>query len=300
MAKLTAMAVRTLNPRSALTLFLSHIRYTQSRLQAHALAAPHAVEFKALRDQWATVHAEELAILEETSDAQARVDSADDALNAFASRFSKAVLIITNDDRKSPLYVHFFGKLSLSEFNRPTLGNQLSAMKKWVPSLQTSNQPTLKVMLPELEALVSQADAAVAARASAQQKRRQFRDLGGRRVIVDALNAKRKVVHGALAALVFNDPALPSDFADRFFLTEGAEGEVEALTVASQQARITELEQQLQAEKQVLAALVAEQEAEAQAALQKQADEAALAALEKQMSDLAKQAADLQAKLAGK
>ncbi|MFT3767436.1 MAG: hypothetical protein QM820_18440 [Minicystis sp.] len=292
------MSSRTLNPKSALPYFLSHVLYTSSRLKANPLTAGYAPPFQALRDEWKVIQTQDVDIIEALAIAQALVDEADDGLDDFASRLSKAVLVITKDDKQSPLYLHFFGKKTLSELCRPTLAGQLDTMRGWIPSLQKSPYPSLQALAPELEQLVVAADAADAARDGARQRNREFRDVGARRQFVDKLNAARKQLFGELAKLPFTNPALPSDFAERFFRSEAGYEEPEAPTVASVTSRIAEMEKALQAEKDLLAQLQGEAAAVEQAAAQQKADEAALAAVQKQMADLAKQAAELSQKLA--
>lgn len=137
------MAARTLYPRSSLINLLGEIRYTLSRLQVSPAALAHVPAFQALRDQWTGVQAQEITIQESLSDAKAQIDAADDALDDFADRLSKAVLTITKDDRTHALYVHFFGKKTLNEFKRPVLRGQLEAMRAWVKSLKESPHASL-------------------------------------------------------------------------------------------------------------------------------------------------------------
>jgi hypothetical protein len=290
------MAARLIKPRTALSTVLVDIRYTLSRTQADPRTGAFVAEFQARRDEWTAIHQEELSYLEAASDAQARVDAADEGLDAFASKLSKAVLTITGDDRGHPLYLHFFGDKPLSSFTRPVLGGQLDAMKKWPTSLAQSPFPALVALGPELSGLLADADAALAARDDAQQKNKLFREIGARRLFVDRVNATRKTTHAALLKLAIEAPGMPADFADRFFRKTGGDEEEEA-TIASVTTAIAALEDQLAQQKALLASLQADEEADAQAAAQHAADEAALLALEEQEAEIAKKKAEIAKKL---
>jgi hypothetical protein len=294
------MSARLIKPRTALATILVEVRYTLSRLQADPRAAAFVADFQARRDAWTAIHQEELGYLEAASDAQARVDADDDALDAFASKVSKAVLTITGDDRSHTLYLHFFGGKPLSLFTRPVLGGQLGTMKKWHESLSQSAYPVLVGLAPELLGLLGDADAALAARAEAQQKAKLFREIGARRLFVDRLNGDRKTTHAALTKLAIETPELPRDFADRFFRTDEGRDEEEAPTIASVTAGIAALEGQLAEQKALLTELQQEAEAAAKAHEEQEAIAAELLALTEQAAEIAKKKAEIEKKLGNK
>lgn len=295
------MAVSSVNVRSSIFALFPHPMYSASRLRAHPLGAPHAPRFEALCAEGREVLVEEISHLEALSDAQARVGAADDALNEFAGRVSKEALIITRDDRSNALYTHLFGQKNLGEFRKPVLSGQLEAMKPWVEALQQSPHPTLSALAPEAEALVNAGVAATEARRLAKQHNRYFRDVGNRRQWVDRLNAARKEIHGMLAKLPHEQPGLPSDFADHFFLSasprdEETESEVPE-TPEAIRAEIEGIQQALAAAQVRLAqAEAAELEAE-QAAAERAADAAALAELDRAAQELERQREALRARL---
>jgi hypothetical protein len=294
------MAVRTLASRTSLGAILPEITYTRSRLKAHPLGAPHVAAFDALRAEWTQVHAKELTLREGIVDAQALVDHVDDLLDVFVRKAVKVILSAAGDDRSHPLYKHFLGNKTPSDFVRPVLGGQLEAMRGWVISFQNSDDPSLQALAPELASLVEKADMAAKARALAEQERDQFRDLGERQKFMDKLNAERKAAHGGLSKLPHEKAGLPNNFADRFFRREARPepGEEEAPTIASVKASIAAMEAQLGEQKALLGELEAEQAKANEAEVA--ADQAALAALEKQMAEQAAQAAALRAKIEGK
>ncbi|MCC6554184.1 MAG: hypothetical protein IT372_14355 [Polyangiaceae bacterium] len=241
------MAVRTLDGRVALLSLLMEPSYTLSQLKAHPHGAPHVPVFEALRAEGVQTLLIELDVNEQLMAAQARVDMADQRLDELAPRVSKEVLTITHDNPQHPLHVHFFQGKTLGQFKRPVLSSQLEAMRGWQSSLEQSPHPALQALAPELAAGIAEADAAVAARNTARQRNRHFRDVGERKHWLDRLNAARKEVHGALAKLPHEQTGLPSNFADLFFLKDsrrdgseasGAEEEtVEALRAKIEEAR---------------------------------------------------------------
>ncbi len=294
------MAVRTLDHRTSILALLPQVSYTLSQLRARSEGAPHVVAFEGLRAEGVEVLTTELSLAEELVNTQAVVDMADDSLDDFAAKVSKAALTITRDDRQSALYLHFFGGKSMSEFRRPNLGKQLEAMRKWKTSLEQSPHPALQAMAPELTGLLQAADAAIAARDAARQANRYFRDVGDRMQWVDRLNAGRKELHGALAKLPHGNPALPPNFADQFFLKEsrrGDEDDAQEDTVEALRRRLEELRAALtDVESRLSAAEAAEAEAQKEAEARAEA-EAQLAELDRVAAELAARRAALQARL---
>lgn len=295
------MAPRNLKLRTSLLGLFPHVTYTLEKLRAEPLGAAHVPTFEALYNEGLQVLTSELGIIGAQMGAQVRVDSTADKLNEFAGRVSKAVLIITHDERDNPLYTHFFGNKNLSEFRRPKLGDKLESMRKWIPSLQQSPFPALQAMAAELVTLVAEADAADAARDSAQQQNRFFRDVGARRQWVDSLNAARKGLYGALAQLAHQHPELPSNYAELFFLREKGDddaAEEPEETVETLQARAEELSEELGEIQERIAALEEAEVAAKEAAAARAAQEAQLAELDRAAAELEKQRAALQKRLA--
>ncbi|EYF03105.1 hypothetical protein [Chondromyces apiculatus] len=293
------MAARTLDVRTALQPLLAQVGYTLERLKAHALGAPHIPTFEALRAEGLEVLTTELEINDAQAGAQARVDIADDRLDAFAGKLSKTVLGIVDDDREHVLYVHYFGTKTLTEFKRPVLGAQLVTMRKWVQSLTESPHELLLALAPELTLLVNEADAAVQARDTVQQGNRNFRDTGQRYQWIARLNAARKELHGTLAKMPHEHTGLPSSFADQFFLRKvGKRGSgEEEETVESVQEYIEGLQEELAGAELRLAELEQAEEDARKAAALLEAEKAQLAELDKAAMALEKQRAALRARI---
>lgn len=290
---------RILHRRTSLSTSLVEIRYTLSRLRAHPLGAPHIPVFEALRAQCLQGLGQEVELLEEQADAQARVDASDDVLNGLATRFSRTLLNLTGDDRSHPTYTFYFGDTPLADFKRPILGAQLARMAAWIPSLATAD-PSLQAMQGELTAAVAAGQQAAQAKEAAIQHRREFRDIGPRRALVDRLNSVRKETHGALAGLPHENSLLSSNFADQFFRREQSrvDADADALdSVEAVQARLEELRAEIAAAEARLHEFEVEAENEKKAEEERAANEASLAAIDKAMADLQAQRDALAARL---
>lgn len=289
------MSARTLNNKSSLSTILTELRYTLSQAQAQPLGAPFVPGLQALRDDWTPLNNHEIALTEKLSDAQAQVDVADVGLDDFAGRLSKAILIITGDDRTHPLYLHYFGKKNLTEFRRPILAGQLASQKAWLPSLNASDYPSLAAMAPELDLLIKAADAAVKLKNDARQQNRQFRDVGERKLYIDKLNAFRKSMYGELSKLPYEQPGLPGDFADHFFRADNAETQDD--TIESVTEKITTAKGELLVLETKLGELVKAAEKAKQDEAEAAAAQAALDALQADIAEKGKQIDAIKAKL---
>lgn len=285
-------AIRTLKNRTALMPLLGEVRYTLSRAMANPIAAPLVPVFQAIRDKWTTVQAKEIACTEAISDAQALIDQADDDLDDFASKLSKAILTITKDDTSHSLFTHFFLGKTLREHCKPILNKQLATQTDWIGSLQASPYPELKAMAPELIKLVQAANDAVAARDKAFQENKTFREIGERQQFVDHLNAERKAGFGTLGKISESSPGLAADFPNRFFKVLEDDAEPPP-TIKSVKKKIDELKIQLADEEGLLKKLEKEAADAAADAEKQQKKKARRAELEEQREALDKQIEDL-------
>ena len=286
---------RTLHRRTALPTQRGEIRYTLGQLRAHPLGAPHVAVFEGLRAECIEVHEADLCLLEDQADAQARVDVTDDKLNEMATRFSRALLTLTGNNRSSPTYRYYFGSKPLAAFKKRTLGGKLKEMAAWIPSLPGA-APSLQAMGPELIAAVAAGQQAENAKEDVARQRRELRDIGPRRQLIDRLNAVRKEVHGALARLPHEHLHLPTNFADQFFRRDHSRPEREddsgVETVESARAHLEALRADVVATEERIAELLAEAEAEEQAARARAKQEEVVADFDRALAELlAKRAA---------
>lgn len=289
--RLLGMPARVIPYRVGLLSLMREIQYTLSQLSHAPLAASHVPTFQALREECQQVLLEEIAILDVLSNAQALAAKADSGIDAFAGRVSGMVDEHTSGPTRKQLRTALFKNKSLGRFRRPVLAGQLDAMADWVDTLSRCGVPALVALAPEAAPLIEAGKSAQQTRAAAQKRNRDFRDVGTRKQFIDKVNAARKELYGGLAKLPFQNPALPSGFADDFFYAEPPRDEEE--TIDQVKASIEDLEAQLVERKALLAELEAQAAAEAQAEQERLAQAQAAEELEAQAQALLAQAAAL-------
>jgi hypothetical protein len=193
------MAARRLQSRTSILSLLLQSTFTLSQLRNSPYGAPHVATFEALDAEGMQVLTEEINHIKARTETKARVCAVDVKLDDFVTKVSKTVLTLTGEDRGHPLYLHFFGKKSPSDVRKPILGSELETARSWVTALQESPHAALNALVPELQALITEADDAVTARREARKLNRFFRDVGPRQQWLDRMNAERKDLYGALA-----------------------------------------------------------------------------------------------------
>ncbi|MRG95659.1 hypothetical protein [Polyangium spumosum] len=291
-------APRTYTSRTALALIGSDLSYTASRFLAHEECTELAPTFVALREKCRMIQAHEQQLRDAIVDAQALVDHANDGLDDFVKDFASTLDKLVGDDRNHPLFKHYFGGKTPSDFAKPVLGKQLEAMAAWVSSLQKSEHAALNTLAPELAALIEKGETAKKAKENAELARDQFRDVGERHAFVEEVNARRKESFGVLAKMPHEKPGLPANFADRFFRREArpVKDEDDApATIEAVDEAITALEAEIEALREKRAELVAA--AEKAAKLQVKAAEEELAALAKKKAAVEAEEAAVRAKI---
>jgi hypothetical protein len=291
------MSVRNLSHLISLLALRVEIIHTLDQVKAHSLTQAYVAPCEALRDEWSVVFTEELALRDGLSAANARVSTIDVTLNALASRVSKALLTLTDDDRTHPLYVAYFKKKVLSDFKRPVLGAQLEAMRAWIKELKESDVATLAELGAEVEAAVKIADDAVKTRTDIETQSAFFRETGNRKKLFDKVNAARKQTYGEIARMPHEQLGLPAGFANLFFRHESSSDDG-PMTLEQVDEEIVSLETQIAEMKALRANLQAEVEQQAKAEAEKAAEKAALAALEKAAAEAAQKVAEAKARIA--
>src|SRR5262249_4654518 len=142
---------------------------TRSTLEANPLTAPLALPLADFIDQvWEPAHLKEISLDYNLSQATARVLYADSALNGLVKKLDSALLMLTNKDRTAPMYVLYFGAQRPFEVAAGILGPQLETMRGWIGLLSASQDKTLQAIGDEIQAAVTVADAAVSAKAAAE------------------------------------------------------------------------------------------------------------------------------------
>lgn len=264
--------------------------YTMARLKAHPLTTSLASDFDKFNGELVKLLTRELELTKNVVLAQAAVDSIDDQLDTLLLILTNDILSAVQNDRKAPLYQHFFGAQNPSNLRKPVLGEQLEIMRTWVPTLTASTHSTLKAHSAPLAKLVASADAAVEALRKAIQEEEDFSQIGDRKTLMDTFNALRKSTYGKLAEIqhTYADQNLPNDFAEHFFLQQSKEPKRSLSTV---ERTIERLEAQLAKHKNVHEQLVAAKKEKEQ----KEQDKIAMLS---QIQTLEQEAAQKQSKLA--
>lgn len=288
------MGARTLPYRTGIFSLLREILYTVSQISAEPLAAPHLPTFQGHKAKWQTVLLEEISILEQIAMAQAAVTRADMKLDRFVRRVIRAVDENTGGPTQKQLRAKLLKGKAESKFRAPVLGKQLKEMADWADILAGCGVAALVALAPEAAAHYQMGDDADKLRQKAQGLNRTFRDVGMRKQFIDELNASRKEVDGALAKLPFQEPTLPQDFNEEFFLSDTPRDEEES--IEDVKASIKDLESQLDERKALLAKMEQEAAAAAAAEQAQKEQDAQAEALEAQAAELLEKAAELKRK----
>lgn len=219
---------------------IEEIFHTVACLRAHPFLTAQAAQFDALRPGWALIQQLELDLIREQLEAEARAMAIDRILNFLCMAIAGTLLVEAGGDRKGLVYQRYFGAIPPSKLKRPVLGQQLTVMREWPPSLTgPQNSPTLQAYGRQLAERVPEADAAARTLAEAEGKRADFL-LGPRKAFVDQLNGTRQVLYGQLAEMPHRNPEL--NLARDFFLRD----------TRNRKRSITELEQIVERERERL------------------------------------------------
>ncbi|MFO0762980.1 MAG: hypothetical protein U0359_41475 [Byssovorax sp.] len=289
---------------TSLATVLEEIITTLARLQANPLTSNLAADFDVLQAAWAKVNAQEIMRRTAVVTAMAEVAAIDDMLDPLVDALAAAILLITKNDRKDPLYQLYFGAQRPSDLKRPVLGEELATMRGFVPSLLASPFAALVALGNKLAAVVAAADLAIDKLAAAEQENRDFRAIGERKLLIDQLNALRKATYGKLSEMPHALPEehLPATFAEQFFRHDRSRSngngkpptleQLEAM-LKVKQAETDAIAGEIEKAKAKLAA-----EAAAKQKAQAEADKAALEEAEKQAAEAAAKVQALRNKLA--
>jgi hypothetical protein len=284
------MSARTLPYRTSLVTLLREILFTLAQMEVEPLAAPYLPEFQGHRKKWEAVFLEEVGIIEALVKTQAAAVRADAKLDRFVTKVLNTVDDTTDGATRKTLLKKLLKGRSKSKFVRRVLAGQLVDMADWGKVLAQSGVPELVALAAEADAVWAVGKAASDARATARAQNRDFRDLGTRKQYIDEVNASRKAVDGALAKLPFQNPSLPQDFNEVFWMGDTPD---EDETIDDVKAAIKDLKDQLAAREAQLTKMEADAAAEAQLAEQEKANQSRAAELRAQAQALLDQAAAL-------
>jgi hypothetical protein len=275
----------TLHPRISLEALYAAILFTLVRLQLDPRLQPFTPAFEQALAKWWEVFKKERELLDKKLVARAKIEHVDAAINCTSDGVAGTTLIETKNNRKSPLFVRYFGTQAPHRFRRSVLGPKLATMRTWPPSLLESSNPTLKTLGEILVTQVAAADDAVDALSLADQEITDFRVFGDRQQLFNEVNGLRKALHGDVSKLVHAHPEwnVARGYVDALFEHEGAEPELSDAEIENKievlNADIAKLTALLQQRKKD-----AEEDAQERAEAEKKAKLALVEAAEKEVA----------------
>jgi hypothetical protein len=274
-----------------------HITHTARELRSNPLTTSFAAIFDALLALWTTIFQTDLDLQDQVDKATSEERSVDSELNLIARRLWKEINLITGDDKDALLLKFYFEGKSLHVFIRPVLSGQLASMRSWPDSLLKSEHDSLKKIGQDLLPLIPKADAAVTAKADAEKKLDELRQLGARKLFIDEVNNKRKETYTDVSALQSKHPELTTSFVEGLFRRDRTREEDP--TIGELEEEIKDLEE-LHADKKARLEKLKTEFVAAQLEKKKQKKEAAkkrLAEVNKELEEKQKEATKLAAEI---
>lgn len=191
------MSPRELQYGTSLDAIWEELVYTEAQILNDANASDLASPIGALIDRVHAVRSGQLGAWRAEIHAQARVDTAGEALGAAITAIADDLSRAGDRDRRSPRWRRYFGTRSSADVRRLGLERQLRIVRSWPGSLATEPEAALQAHADALTSAVATGDDAVAARADAAAARRDHRarDIAA---LVDAANAARLDLYGRL------------------------------------------------------------------------------------------------------
>ena len=260
--------------------------YPLARLQKSPHTAALVPEFLALGSVFKAVIAAQSDLDDRSVFAVAGRDAADDGLDPLLVQIINGLRIVTKNNPDDPLIASFLGTQTQTEIIRPLLGAELVTAEEWIAPLKEETDPILQAFVAPLEAAVANGQAAEKELKASDKALGDFRLLGERKKLVDAVNAARGSLFGALVKFQHENAALrlPSDWAESFF-QRSSKGAKYGTTVAQAEASVAKIEQELAAAQESLKELrqkAADREAAKAARTQARLDLAAARKAEKE------------------
>jgi len=211
--------IATLGPDDALLIIRMAWLYTLSRL----LKSPHTAhlvpDFQALGPIIDAALERQRALDDASVIAKAARDGADGELDPLMWQIVNALLVVTKNDREDPHFVSYVGSQTPGEIIKTLLGAELVIAAEWVESLDQEADPMLQAFAKPLSLVVATGQGAEKDVKSTDKALSDFRLIGERKKVVDALNAARGGLLGALVKFQHENThlRLPSDWPMSFF-----------------------------------------------------------------------------------
>lgn len=290
--------VLTLGSHLSLEALYAAILFTLVRLKLDPRLAAFIPAFEQFLEKWWEIYKMERKLLDNRLAADAAVEHIGGEIDATSNGVAGTILILTKNNRKSALFMRYFGTMPPHRFRRYSFIRQLAVMRTWPPSLKESTNPTLKAYGELLATQVAAADDAIEMATLVEQELTDFRTFGDRQQLFNDANGLRKELHGDVAKLVHAHPEwhLTRSYVNALFEHAPAEPELSD----------AEIEQKIEALNADLVKLIAlreqrakdaEEEAQERAEADKKAKLAAIEAAEKEAAEAAAKLAAVKAEV---
>lgn len=270
-----------------LTKLRRELRYTLARVRTRGWAKAWAVLLETELKNTDAALLTETKLHDTLEDAEADVDAADEGLDRSARSVNHYARQWHKGKQLQEVQEALFGTQYPSEFSKPQLGKQLTAMQQWPAILRAMPVSAMRACAPEVEAALKPAELAADALTKAETPIIAFRT-GVHLPLVAKIDGMRQALLGEArkAARDTNDPAQAEGLFRR-----STRRRPSPLTLTRARAEVTARERDLLEAKQ----LVAELEAAAQEAEQHKAKDRAV---QDEISTLEKQQAATAARIA--
>lgn len=242
-------------------------------LEVHELTKSFAPDFSSLLGDIHATSKQEEELRFAVFRAESFVLAVDRDIDLFVPPLLNAVLASVGNNKEHPFYLFLVGEETVGEICDPVLGVELETVRAWVAPLQSFSDPTVQMYGNRLAKKVAEADERVLVLTTAEQALKAFREIGGRKLLVDNTNALRASTYGAISRMIDDKPEanLPADFADRIFQFERIRRRRKPVTVkdlekqllANEKEHVTLLERLATAKEAETAAMAAKQKAKA-------------------------------------
>lgn len=213
------MPARKLNRAMSLLELRREIVWSQGACESDPIARPHAVRFDQLLEVWWPTYFAALALEDAVLRAGLAITCIDERCDQHVDAFNLALLVVVNQDRRSPHYTLYFNDKP-SRIKRPVLGEELETLRGWLPLLARETEPRLQPFHAVFAQDVADADAALAARMDAEETLRHSRVAGPIARFFDRVERVRDDVYGQIDQYRLQHPelGLPRNVAGQFFL----------------------------------------------------------------------------------
>ncbi|MFO0653782.1 MAG: hypothetical protein U0787_01750 [Polyangia bacterium] len=284
-----------LSGQAALAGIVSQVRYTTLFLRTHPSTTALRATWDGLYGKVQAAQNKDATLSDSMEAARVQVAVANTLLDGFVEEHRSTLRMLVRDDLSAPLYQRYYGSPTAAEVRRMSLEPQVKAMTPFVASMKAAAEPALLALAPKLEKLLLRSSDALQAVQEAQRQRDDF-EAKERAPLVDLVNGERRSLFGELCKLVSTDSTLAgieeAAFRRRSTSSQGEDSDLQAL-----RDKLLGLKAEQAALEQGILQAEADERAAEEAQKKRDAAEKELAALEAQKKEVARREAELKAQL---